>query len=118
MLRKIVNGCPCLQSVRSHSTRINTSSKPKTYSFVRKKNVHNIKRDYIITYFTKNHENDAVSVRLWVEEMKKKGDLNPVLYYKHQGSIDSTVPHFTINDFCLIIMTPLQSELFKKIGKR
>jgi len=88
----------------------------KRIHLLEKKDVHNIKRDYNITYSTKKHENDAVSVRLWVEEMKKKGNLNPVLYYKHQGSIDSTVPHFTVNDFCLIIMTPLQSELFIKFG--
>lgn len=88
----------------------------KRINLLEKKDVHNIKRDYNITYSTKKHENDAVSVRLWVEEMKKKGNLNPVLYYKHQGSIDSTVPHFTVNDFCLIIMTPLQSELFIKFG--
>ncbi|KAE9523181.1 hypothetical protein AGLY_016414 [Aphis glycines] len=61
-----------------------------------KKDVHNIKRNYNITYSTKKHENNAVSVRLWVEEMKKKGNSNPVLYYKPQGSIDSTVPHFTV----------------------
>ncbi|KAL4090969.1 hypothetical protein QTP88_025720 [Uroleucon formosanum] len=53
--------------------------------------------DYNITYSTKEHENDAVSVRLRVEEMKKKSNLNPALYYKHQGITDSTVPHFTIS---------------------
>lgn len=48
--------------------------------------------------------------------MKKKGNLNPVLYYKHQESIDSAVPHFTVNDFCLIIMNPLKTQLFIKFG--
>ncbi|KAF0722333.1 MULE domain-containing protein, partial [Aphis craccivora] len=54
--------------------------------------------------------------KLWVEEIKKKGNLNPVLYYKQQGSIDIALPNFTVNDFCLIIMTPLQTELFIKFG--
>jgi len=44
----------------------------KRIHLLEKKDVHNIKRDYNITYSTKKHENDAVSVRLWVEEMKKK----------------------------------------------
>lgn len=117
MFRKIGNGCSCQQSIRRYKSINNSRRLKKTNSFVRKeKDVHNIKRDYNITYFTKKHENYVVSVKFWVEEMKKIGNLNPVLYYKQQGSIDSAVSHFTVNDFFLIIMTPLQSELFIKLG--
>lgn len=48
--------------------------------------------------------------------MEKKGNLNPILCYKHQGEMDNTIPHLTINDFCLIIMIPFQSELFIQFG--
>jgi len=88
----------------------------KRIHLIEKKDLYNIKRDYNISYNTKSHENDAVSVRLWVEAMKKKGEGNPVLYFKEQGEDDEDVPHFTKNDFCLIIMTQFQSEMFLKFG--
>lgn len=84
---------------------------------IEKKDLYNIKRDYNISYNTKSHENDAVSVRLWVEAMKKKGEDNPVLYFKEQEEDDDNVPHFSKNDFCLIIMTQFQSKMFLKFGK-
>jgi len=40
-----------------------------------------------------------------------------ILYFKEQGEDDDDVPHFTKNDFCLIIMTQFQSEMFLKFGK-
>ncbi|KAE9523853.1 hypothetical protein AGLY_015741 [Aphis glycines] len=88
----------------------------KRIHLIEKKDLHNIKRDYNISYNTKSHENDAVSVRLWVEDMKKKGENNPILYFKEQGENDENVPHFSKNDFCLIIMTQFQSEMFLKFG--
>jgi len=36
----------------------------------------------------------------------KKGEDNPVLYFK--GQDDDNIPHFSKNDFCLIIMTQFQ----------
>lgn len=47
----------------------------------------------------------------------KKGDESPILYYKQQGVNDNCVPCFTMNDFCLVIMTQFQSELLLKFGK-
>jgi len=81
-----------------------------------KKDLHNIRRDFNITYSTKHHENDAVSVKLWVDRMKSKDDHSPILYFKPQGEIDLNVPHFTENDFCLIIMTKYQSEMLVQFG--
>ncbi|KAF2904488.1 hypothetical protein ILUMI_01691, partial [Ignelater luminosus] len=51
-----------------------------------KKDLHNIKRDFAIAYSTKRHENDALSIKLWVEEMKSQ-NYNPILFYKEQGEI-------------------------------
>lgn len=55
---------------------------------IERKDLHNIVRDYNIDYTTKRHENDAVSVILWVEEMQALGDECPVLYYKGQDEAD------------------------------
>ncbi|XP_025194303.1 uncharacterized protein LOC112593925 isoform X2 [Melanaphis sacchari] len=89
----------------------------KRIHLLEKKDIHNIKRDFNISYSTKKHQNDAISVDLWVKEMMKKGDESPVLYYKQQGINDNCVPCFTKNDFCLVIMTQFQSELLLKFGK-
>ncbi|CAG9817796.1 unnamed protein product [Phaedon cochleariae] len=72
-----------------------------------KKDLHNIKRDFSISYSTKFHENDALSVKLWVEMMKEKKLENncEVLYYKEQGQCDT---FFEREDFILIIMTEYQ----------
>jgi len=76
--------------------------------------LHNIKRSYNIAYKTKKHENDAISVNIWVNEMMAKGDESPILYYKQQGENGNYDSCFSKNDFCLIIMTKFQSELFLK----
>lgn len=83
---------------------------------MKKKDIHNIKRDYNISYATRRHDNDATSVNLWVKEMIAKGDESPILYFKEQGNSDDNVQRFTKDDFCLIIMTQFQSELLIKFG--
>jgi len=39
-----------------------------------------------ISYSTKKHQKDAISVDLRVKEMMKKGIESPILYYKQQGN--------------------------------
>jgi len=55
-----------------------------------RKDLHNISRDFIIDYATKRHKNDAISIKLWVEEMKMLETQCPVLYYKGQDENDWT----------------------------
>ncbi|XP_047105197.1 translation initiation factor IF-2-like [Schistocerca piceifrons] len=43
---------------------------------LRKKDLRNVKRDFDIGYEMKKHENDRMSVKLWVEEMMRQSD-NP-----------------------------------------
>ncbi|KAF2888463.1 hypothetical protein ILUMI_17710, partial [Ignelater luminosus] len=62
-----------------------------------KKDLHNIKRDFAIAYSTKRHENDALSIKLWVEEMKSQ-NYNPILFYKEQGESSKTDALDIIND--------------------
>ena len=37
------------------------------------------------------HPNDAMSVQAWVVEMKAKGNDNPALFYKPQGTLEAEV---------------------------
>lgn len=78
-----------------------------------RKDLHNIKRDFSLGYSTRRHENDAVSVKLWVETMKQLEE-SPILYFKEQGEIDAC---FTKDDFILIIMNEFQAKRLTTLGK-
>lgn len=80
-----------------------------------RKDLHNISRDFGISFNTKRHADDAVSVKLWVEEMRELGDDCPILYFKEQGK-SGEYDELRLNDFGLIIMTPFQGSLLKKFG--
>ena len=58
------------------------------------------------------HKDDATSVGLWVEEMKRS-DNNPVLLYKAQGEKDSFLHK---DDFVLALQTPFQAYMLKTFG--
>jgi len=88
----------------------------KRIHLLEKQDIHNIKRSYNIAYKTKKHENDAISVNIWVNEMMAKGDESPILYYKPQRESGNYDLCFNKDDFCLIIMAKFQSELFLKFG--
>lgn len=50
--------------------------------------VNNIKQSFGLEYQDgKGHENDAISLDLWVQEnLSKIPNENPILYYKKQGA--------------------------------
>lgn len=75
--------------------------------------LYNIARDFNINYATKHDKNDAVSVKLWVTEMKIYGEDCSVLYYKSQGENDSNLDN---EDFALILMTNFQKQQIVKFG--
>ena len=79
-----------------------------------KQDLHNIERSYH-TRKEQRHLVDAVSVKLWVEEMRAC-DVNPVLFYKEQGKKDATIGTNQGLDTALVIQTPLQLELLKECG--
>ena len=81
-----------------------------------RRDILNVERAYGLRSIEK-HQNDALSVDAWVEELKANGDGNPLLMYKPQGQIFSdTTFNLAKNDFCLAIQTKLQQEMFKKIA--
>lgn len=71
-----------------------TGTEIKRIHLLEKKYLHNIRKEYNISHSTKNHENDIVSVKLWVNQIKNKYDYNLILYYKEQGVHDPNTPHF------------------------
>jgi len=73
----------------------------------------NITRDFNISYATKKHNNDAISVQLWVKDMQKLETECPVIYYKGQDQDDI---YLNKADFALIIMTNFQQRQLKKFG--
>jgi hypothetical protein len=81
-----------------------------------KKDMHNIVRNFHIDYGTKRHKNDAISIKLWVEEMTNLGDDCPVLFYKEQGVESDPQTLLDVTDFALIIMTSFQSQQLVKFG--
>ncbi|GFV26643.1 MULE domain-containing protein [Trichonephila clavipes] len=82
---------------------------------IEKKDIHNIKRDFNIKGYVKRHEIDAVSVKLWAEEMKNNGE-NCIVFFKEQGQSrnDYCVKD---EDFVLVILTDFQKKMIKKYGK-
>ncbi|GFW59495.1 c2H2-type domain-containing protein [Trichonephila clavipes] len=79
---------------------------------IEKKDIHNIKRDFNINGYVKRHEIDAVSVKLWAEEMKNSGE-NCFVYFKEQGQSGNDY-FLKDEDFVLVILTDFQKEMIKK----
>lgn len=103
-----------LEDIRSSNVE---SDSIKRIHLIEKKDIHNIKRDYNISYATKRHENDLISVNLWVKEMTAKGDESPIIYFKQQGNSDNIVQSFTKDDFCLIINDTVSVRVTNEIWK-
>ena len=66
-----------------------------------RQDLNNISRDFNINYVTRRHKNDAISVDLWVNEMKSQLEEDcPILYYKVQ---DKDYNFLEKKDFALIM---------------
>ena len=81
-----------------------------------RQDIRNIERSFGLRTAQK-HENDAMSVDIWVHDMFKHSEKNPVLVYKPQGcAAVSNCPSLKKDDFMLALQTPLQRELLSKFG--
>ncbi len=75
---------------------------------VTRKDITNIERAFGL-WRSEKYPNDAVSVSAWVEEMKAKETVNPVLLYKLQGAAQPGLCHnLNITDFLPVLQTQLQ----------
>ncbi|GFS78762.1 uncharacterized protein NPIL_585391 [Nephila pilipes] len=80
-----------------------------------KKDLHTIEKSFNLSSNSVKHENDGVSVDMWVREMQNSE--NPcILFYKTQGSTCTQYSFLKENDFVLIIMTEAQGEILKKFS--
>ncbi|GFT37637.1 MULE domain-containing protein [Trichonephila clavipes] len=79
-----------------------------------KKDIHNIKKDFNINGYVKRHGVDAVSVKLWAQEMKNNGE-NCIVFFKEQEQSGNDYC-LKDEDFVLVIMTDFQKEMITKYG--
>lgn len=77
-----------------------------------KKDLHNIIRDFNIGYSTKRHQDDALSVELWVQELMKMKD-SPILYYKNQNTAHDVLEE---TDFILVMQNQFQASMMLQFG--
>ena len=80
-----------------------------------RKDIANIEKTYGLKGMQR-HRDDAISVDIWVEEMKHS-DGNPVILYKQQGaSQPDECDDLCEEDFVLAIQTPLQANIMRKLS--
>ncbi|GFR14341.1 MULE domain-containing protein [Trichonephila clavata] len=84
-LKEGVSGKKILQDIREEIT-VDSGRK----MLIEKKNIHNIKRDFNINGYIKRHEVDAVSVKLWTQEMKNNGE-NCIVFSKSRDNQGMTM---------------------------
>lgn len=77
-----------------------------------RKDIYNIRKKYRLDE-SLAHENDAVSVHLWVQQQKLLGEDSSVLFYKAQGEESEILSN---SDFMLVLMTPFQLEMAKSFA--
>ena len=68
--------------------RSSVSDNFKRIHIIQRKDTNNMERAFKLEGGQRHHD-DATSVAAWVEEMRRMGDDNVVLYYKPQGADDN-----------------------------
>ena len=97
--------------------RDSVSKQIDRFHLTTKKDLHNVQRSFNIRQ-EQRHTVDAVSVKIWVDEMGQRKD-NPVVFYKEQGKWEATVGinrGLDRDDFALVIQTNLQAEVLRQCG--
>ncbi|GFU98391.1 MULE domain-containing protein [Trichonephila clavipes] len=107
-------GISCSAVIKDIREEITVDSGRKM--LIEKKDIHNIKKDFNINGYVKRHEVDAVSVKLWSQEMKNNGENCIVFFSKEQGQSGNDYC-LKDEDFVLIIMKDFQKEMITKYGK-
>ena len=93
--------------------RDNVGSRFNRIHLFTRKDIANIEKAYGLKGVEK-HPIDAVSVGAWIEELKTKGEDNPVLLVKSQGqSQPENCDNLEVRDFVLVLQTPLQRDMLK-----
>ncbi|KAL3173149.1 hypothetical protein MRX96_012286 [Rhipicephalus microplus] len=100
-------GVPMKTVLKNIKTSV--ASKLRPARLAERVTLHNIKRQFHIAAPEQCHPNDAVSVDMWVQAMREKGE-TLVRLYKAQGAVDPNGT-FGATDFALALMREPQKEL-------
>lgn len=93
------------------------TGKVKRLPLTTRQDIRNIERSFGLKTSQK-HKTDAISVDIWVKEMRISLETNPVLLYKPQDSEpNSKCPNLIMQDFILVIQTPMQREMLINFGR-
>ncbi|XP_072400426.1 uncharacterized protein [Diabrotica undecimpunctata] len=112
---KIILGVSVSNILDSSKTELSSESGIRRIDLLVKKDIHNIKASYNLNITEGcRHKDDATSVKLFVLEWSKM-EANPVLFYKAQDE-DCKESKLKKQDFCIILMTDAQIELFNNFG--
>lgn len=85
---------------------------------ITKKDLINIEKSFSLRGYQR-HTDDTTSVSLWIEELKRQGRDNPVLFYKPQGQKEAIIGDnlgLNVDDFAIVIQTKLQAEMLCDCG--
>ena len=88
-----------------YSTGLYTDNAPKRLHLITTKDISNIERSYGINSDHIRHQDDATSVKLWIEDMKSTESNNPVLLYEPQ-EMEGT-------EFLLVLQSLFQANMLK-----
>lgn len=72
-------------------------------------------KEFNIIDYERLHENDAISVRLWVDSLSRLKN-TPIIFFKEQGEVDKMNILGTA-DFQIIIMSQFQRLMIDLFGK-
>ena len=80
---------------------------------ITRKDILNIGDSHKLLRPERYHEDDTISVHMFVKEMEELGDASPVAFFKAHGE---EAEHFEKDDFFLVLFSPSQVQLFEKFG--
>ena len=93
------------------------TGKVKRLHLTTRQDIRNIERSFGLQTAQK-HKTDAISVDIWDREMRNSLETNPVLLYKPQDSEpNSKCPSLKMQDFILVVQTPMQREMLINFGR-
>uniref|UniRef100_A0AAR5PX74 DDE-1 domain-containing protein n=1 Tax=Dendroctonus ponderosae TaxID=77166 RepID=A0AAR5PX74_DENPD len=106
---KLILGVPASRILDSYREKINEKDLNRE-DLITRKDIQNIKEAYHINISEGvKHDNDAISVDLWVKQCNQE-ECSCILFYKQQG-VEEHDYQLSIVDFCLVIMTDFQKNI-------
>ncbi|XP_075212253.1 uncharacterized protein LOC142319161 [Lycorma delicatula] len=117
---KLAQGVP--RDVVIDNVRASVGENLDRIHFLTMKDIRNIERSFGIKSDAKQKPNvqGFASVNEWVNDMDSLGDESPIMFYKQKNTpkvLSDDFKCLDISDFCLVLMTKGQQEIFRKFGQ-